>query len=106
MVFDNGDDRVTVMMGMVVMFWLLVVLMLVLLMVVVVVARVISTESLIIPCVFIYFFPFLSTPFFDHVQAHNDLKVRNKAVKRLRLWLSKRGDDNTETDLLKLWKAS
>jgi len=37
--------------------------------------------------------------------AHNDLKVRNKAVKRLRLWLSKRGDDNTETDLLKLWKG-
>lgn len=43
--------------------------------------------------------------FLWHMQAHNDLKIRNKAVKKLRLWLAQRGDANTETDLLKLWKG-
>eukprot|EP00038_Savillea_parva_P026143 m.51743 g.51743 ORF g.51743 m.51743 type:complete len:571 (+) comp7330_c0_seq1:477-2189(+) len=42
---------------------------------------------------------------FARVLAHNDVKVRNKGVKKLRGWLQARAKPHKRTDMLKLWKG-
>eukprot|EP00039_Didymoeca_costata_P007034 m.95708 g.95708 ORF g.95708 m.95708 type:complete len:298 (-) comp13509_c0_seq1:40-933(-) len=37
--------------------------------------------------------------------AHNDVTVRNRAVKKLKLFLARRKEEFTEMELLKLWKG-